>query len=360
MNKMWLMWGAALAIAAGSVAAADEEPPPQPPMAAPGALPELDADEYFQGRTPGTFGKDIVKILPATPRVAVAGFRVVYIIEDTATASVRATYLPGGVETTAAHSKMTVKLDGVDYATMQALTDKAYASFLQQLKAAGREVIAPDKVQPMLAGLEAAETKPEAPYTKGSNRGLGVAFSPSGIPLWWMNGDLYGNVGPFNQHNMRAIPDISKELDAFVIAPEIVVQFAKMESSGNRSGFLAKEAKVGASLAVAVRTLHTQITHATETKGGLLSGGDQGDINMKKGVAVEQPFAELAEEESAKTSKFMSFMTGAARSHSTQVAQTDNERYGAVAQVALNQATGALAKFFAQHPAQAQEPAPTN
>jgi hypothetical protein len=356
MSKIWIVVGAALFGVAGIVAA-KEEPAAPPPMAAPGALPELDADDYFEGKTPGTFGKAIAKILPESNRVAIAGFRVVFITEDTATASVSSTYLPGGVETSAAHSKMTVKLQGVDYATMQALTDKAYAAFQQQLKAAGREVVPAEEVGPLLAQLEAAETKPNAPYSNKSTRGMGFAFSPTGMPLWWLTGDAYGNVSPFNQHNMRTIPDMSKTLNAFVIAPEIVVQFAKMESSGNHSGFVANEAKVSASLAVAVRTMHTTITHATEVKGGLLSHGDEGDIRMRRGVAVETAFAEVAEVEADKSSKMMSWMTGASRNHSVQAATTDNERYGAVAAPVLNQATGALAKFFAQHPAGASAPA---
>jgi hypothetical protein len=331
-----------------AAAALAGDPPPPPAMAATGALPDLNADDYFEGQTPGTFGKKIHKILPASKRVAVAGFRVIYVIENTATASVSATYLPGGIETTGAHSKLTVTLQGVDYATMQALTDKAYANFMQQLAVAGREVVPLEQIKPVFAKLELAETSPDKPYEMKGHRGTGLAFSPAGIPLWWVNGDFYGDI-KFSQHNMRTIPELSKELNAFVIAPEIVVSFAKMESSGNHSGFVANEAKVGASLAIAVRSLRTQITHATETKFGLLSDGEEGEMHMYKGVVVETPFAEMQETSSKKTRGWAAWATGSAKSHKTESAVTDNDRYAAVAGPVLNQATGVLAKFFQQH-----------
>lgn len=349
LGRALLALGICAVSAITSLAAADDPPPPQPALAAPGALPELDADLYFEGKTPGTFGKDIGKVLPASKRVAVAGFRVVFITQSTATASVRASYLPGGVERSAAHASISVKLEGVDNATLQALTDKAYAGFIQQLQAAGREVVPQEQIQPVYARLELAKSSPEAPYTKESMGRTGVVYTPAGMPLWWFSGDAWGDLGPFNQKNMRTIPDLSKELDAIVIAPTIVVDFATMESSGNRSGLMAREAEVGATLAMSVQQIYSPVTRATETKGGLLSAGDEGFIRMTRGVAVEAPFADMEQVQEKKTSGWLAVMTGSSKNKTMKAAKTDNSRYSAPAEQVLNQATGALARFFQQH-----------
>lgn len=60
------------------------------------ALPDIDADTYFDGKAGGTFGKNVNKLRGHSNRVAVAGFRVVFITEAEAAASVRASYLPVG------------------------------------------------------------------------------------------------------------------------------------------------------------------------------------------------------------------------------------------------------------------------
>ncbi|HVT36931.1 MAG TPA: hypothetical protein VHE37_15180 [Nevskiaceae bacterium] len=347
----------AIALAATSTGAmADDQGPAVADLsvaiAAQGKLPDLNADEYFKGRGGGTFGKDIVTMLPNSKRVAVAGFRVVYVIESSASAHVRSSYLPGGVEKTAAHSSIDVKLAGVDNATLQAITDKAYANFLEQLKAAGREVVPPEQLATLYPKLDVAKTSADAPYQKDVGGKVGVAFSPTGVPLWWTVADSYGDVGPFNQTNMRAVPPFSAEANAIVIAPMIVVDFAKMGSSGNHSALINDEAKVDATLRMAVPVLTSGFTRAAETKGGLTSSGDDAFFKLTKALVVDQEFATMETVEEEKSSKMLAFLTGSAKSSKKLTATTDNTRYSAVASQVLNQATGALAKFFQQHPAQ--------
>ena len=321
----------------------------------PATLPDINADDYFEGSTGGTFGKKVQTILPNSNRVAIGGFRVVYIVENAVSAQVRASYLPGR-DTTAAHASMSVTLQGVDNATLQALTDKAYADFVAQLKAAGREVVPAEQMQALYGQLELAKTSPEAPYRKGDGR-VGVAFSPTGMPLWWHNWDVgWGDAG-FSQSNFKKFVSYSKDLDAFIIAPLIVVDFANRESSGNSSGLTSREASVGAKLAMSVPAVDTFIAHALEIKFGNLSKGDQANIHMTKRVKVDAEFATMTQIEEKKTTGFMAIMTGSSKSKSANTANTDNTRYSAAAGAALNQATGALAKFFQQHPAAAAAPA---
>lgn len=321
-------------------------------VSAPGLLPDLNADDYFQGKTPGTFGKDMSAVLlPLTKRVAIVGFTVVFVTENSASAQVRGSYLPGR-ETTGAHASINVKLQGVDDATLQAVTDKAYNNFVAQLKAAGREVLTPDQVAPLYSKLELTESTPAARYKKDVDGRVGIAYTPTGMPLWWWTmADRFGNLGPFSQKNMRAVPSFSVEQDAIAIAPVIPVDFAKMESSGNHSGLVANEASVGAQLRMAVGGMGITMVRATEARGGgLMSKGEEGWLRMKKAVVAENSdFATMEQAEESKTSGFMALMTGSSKSKKMMTATTDNARYGAVATDVLGQATGALAKFFQQH-----------
>lgn len=315
------------------------------------ALPDVNADEYFDGKTPGTFGKDIATVLPHNKRVAVVGFRVIFVVQNTVHAQVRASYLPGR-DTTAAHSTTVAKLQGVSPATFQALTDKAYAAFMAQLKAAGREVVPLEQIQPLFTKIDASKTSPEAPYHKEEGGMVFYAFAPTGMPLWWTHVDgNWGDVGMLSQSNYKAFTSFSKDIDAIAIAPRIVVDFARMESSGNHSGLVAREASTNAVLGMAVGDMWTLLARADEVRYGTLSKGDEGMIRMVKAVREDTPFAEMQVEDQEKTTKFMALLTGAAKSKVVKDAVSDDGRYSAAAGPVLVKATGVLARFFQQHPA---------
>ena len=100
----------------------------------------------------------------------------------------------------------------------------------------------------------------------------GKAFTPAGVPLWWQTLDSWGDAG-LSQKNMRAFNELSKNANAAIaIAPLFVIDFAHMQSSGNRSGLVARRAEVGASLAMSVPTFTTRVVRAEQTRyGGLRS-----------------------------------------------------------------------------------------
>ncbi len=310
-------------------------------------LPDLNPAEWFDGKMGGTFGAKTVTAFAKSNRVAVSGFRVVYVTHNEARAVVRASYLPGR-ETGTARSKMEVDLKGVDDATLQAITDRAYKLFLEQLKAAGREVIAPEPAT--YAAFKVATPVPQEVST-----GLlkGKAFSPSGVPLWWQVGDAWGDAG-LGQKNMRAFNQQSEKLNAPVtIAPLIVVDFAHMQSSGNRSGLVARRAEVGASLAMSIPTFYTRVVRAEQTRyGGIVFKGDDGALALTRALDTDLEFADMYQVDS-KTGTVISLTGGDNKSKKTKnVAETTNEAYSAAADAVLAQATGAFAKLFAANPAQ--------
>lgn len=310
-------------------------------------LPDLNPSEWFDGKMGGTFGAKTVTAFAKSNRVAVAGFRVVFVTHNEARAFVRASYLPGR-DTGSASAKMEVDLQGVDDATMQAITDKAYALFLDQLKAAGREVIAPEQLKDSYAGFKTAAAVPMEVKT-----GLlkGKAFSPTGVPLWFQVGDAWGDAG-LSQKNMRAFNELSKNAEApITIAPLIVIDFAHMQSSGNRSGLVARRAEVGATLAMSIPTFTTRVVRAEQTRyGGLVFKGDDGALTMTKALDTDIEFAEmfLVNEKSGEVLSWNG--ADSKKKKWSNVAKTTNEAYTAAATAVLTQATGAFAKLFAANP----------
>ena len=368
---------AAAPIEATAVEAPAAEAPTEPaaeaapaPAAAPApvavTLPDLDPDAYFKGQTGGTFGKSVTKVLPGNKRVGVAGFRVVFVTDNSIKAQVRASYF-GGTDRSGASARMDVGLDGVDYATMQAITDKAYADFLAQLALTGREVVPQAELQKFLGQVEVSG-KPEAPYTKkvelGYGKQTGIAFAPTGVPLWFTNWDApWGDKGPFSQHNIRNFAATSEEVNAILIAPLIVVDFAQMSSSGNRSGFLARDAEVGATLSMSVSQFSTPVTRAEKTRSGIVTKGDDAAVSLQQPFISEIGFANLEQvkKDDNKGTKGMfdaignamgmANAGGMARSKSSNAARTNNDAYREAALDALNDATGTFAAWFKKYPA---------
>ncbi len=310
-------------------------------------LPDLNPSEWFDGKMGGTFGAKTVTAFAKSNRVAVAGFRVVFVTHNEARAIVRASYMPGR-ETGAAKAKMEVDLQGVDEATLQAITDKAYTLFIEQLKAAGREVVPNDQMKEPWAKFN-VETVPQETKT-GLLRGL--AFSPTGMPLWWQGGDPWGNAG-IGQKNLKAFNELSKALDApITIAPVIVVDFAQMQSSGNRSGLIARRAEVGATLAMSIPTFTSRVVRAEEIRyGGQVFKGDNGALAMMKVLDTDIEFAELHLVSERKSTVYS--LSGGDNKSKRQgkLAETTNAAYSTAAHAVLSQATGAFAKLFAENPA---------
>lgn len=310
-------------------------------------LPDLNPSEWFDGKMGGTFGAKTVTAFARSNRVALSGFRVVYVTHNEAQAFVRATYLPGGVETGSARSKMEVDLKGVDDATLQAITDQAFKLFVDQLKAAGREVIVPE------AASYASFKVTPVPQEVNAGPLRGRAFSPTGMPLWWQVGDSWGDAG-LGQKNMRAFNQQSESLQAPVtIAPMIVVDFAHMSSSGNHSGLVRRSADVGATLAMSIPTFNTRVVRAEQTRyGGIVFKGDDGSLTMKKRLDTDVEFAELRIIDES-TGKVLGWTVDNISKKQKRVATTNNEAYTAAATAVLSQATGAFAKLLAENPAAA-------
>ena len=312
-------------------------------------LPAVDTSEYFEGRNGGTFGAKTVETLPKNKRVAIAGFRVVFINFNQIKATSRGTYLPGGIETGTAHSKTEITLRGVDAATMQTITNQSYATFVAQLKESGREIVPEEQIKSFWGQIQAAST----PYSKTIDLGykrIGVAFSAKGIPLWWQSGENWGDTGLFDQTNMRAFATFASEANAIVIAPLIVVDFAQLESSGNRSSLTTRTASTSSQLGLAVTELTSRVVRSEEARQGIVFQGEDGNLRLKQKVATDLPFADMVDSQQSRGGLIS--LPGVAGSKTvtvTSTAQTTPETYTKASVTALTQATGIFAKLFKEY-----------
>ncbi|MFT7462036.1 MAG: hypothetical protein ACI9EF_000373 [Pseudohongiellaceae bacterium] len=135
---------------------------------------------------------------------------------------------------------MEVRVTNLGAKRMTALVDAAYANFIAQLKASGREVLSLDEMRspPGYSGLDFVQGDEHGFYLQTAGIGApkgAVAVSASGQPLWWTNGKhITGHlVGPvFDQNNHKALQWVSKGNKAIVIYPVFNVNFLDMESSG--------------------------------------------------------------------------------------------------------------------------------
>ena len=343
--------------------AAIPAPAPTTPIALaapPITLPALDPDLHFKGKMGGTFGKNVTEVLPNSKRVAVAGFRVAFVTHNSVSAKVRASYMPGR-DISGASSTLNLALAGVDAATLQALTDRAYADFIAQLKLAGREVVPLEDMREFFSGVNPATAKP---YVKELNGQTAQVFAPGGTPLWFSQWDgAWNDRGLLDQSNYRRMAEYAAKWQAITVAPLVVINFARMMSSGNTSGFTSRAAETGADLGMIVTAFNTTYIRSDEFRNGLTMKGDEGGIQMSAPVLSATAFGDVKEVSSDNNAAIKGVFDvlgqsgglanagGAARSTSTHVAQTSNEAYGAAAHDVLGKASGTFARLFQKYPA---------
>jgi hypothetical protein len=331
---------------------------PAPAAAAPGLATVADPDTLFKGQMGGTFGKNVIEVMPAGKRIAVAAFRVAFITDNKISAQVRGAYLPG-IDYSGARSSFFVALKGVDAKTMQAVTDKAYADLLQQLAASGREVVPLDQLKESFGVFKASASG----YTKEANGQTASFFAPTGMPLVFTHLEGgWGDSGMLDLTNYRKLQEVSAKLDAVVIAPMMFVNFAKMSSSGNQSGLVARTAETGAEPGMSVAGFNSVYIRTDEFRNGMLMKGDEGSFRMTGAVTSELPVGAIQvqsqeDNQAIRTAiNIIGFAAGmrnaggAARSSTRAVVETSDDAYAAAANDALQRTSSALARWFRKYP----------
>jgi hypothetical protein len=275
-------------------------------------------------------------------RVAVPGYRVIFTTRSKVVA--RAEDWLGGVgggKSSGAKATMEVVLGNVDFETLQAIADAAYADFIDELKAGGIEVVpletitASDAFQKMkMTGSTA-----DKPYTKRSRdkKTDYLVVSPSAIPLWFTNWDGDVSDQGMGQTNIRAVMTMSKELDALMLFPIMHIDFATLGGSG---GKFARRASVTAKAAIYTNPAYTLFYIANE-KGGAFA-------RITDGIGVEGDPGDFVTADQASNEALIGTMQkigidfGPVKSKKNMVLQTNRENFQSLALEALGGTNEAL------------------
>lgn len=275
-------------------------------------------------------------------RVAVPGYRVIFTTSSKIVA--RAEDWLGGVgggSSSGAKATMEVVLGNVEFATLQAIADGAYADLLEELQSGGIEVVPTEKVTASEAFLKMKMTgsTAEKPYTKRSRDAKThyLVASPAAIPLWFTNGDGDVSDQGMNQTNMRALSAMSKELDALILFPIVHIDFATLGGSG---GKFARRASVTAKAAIYANPAYT-LFFIANTKGAAFA-------RITDGIGVEGDPGEFVTADQASNAAFIEGMQkigidfGPVKSKKNMVLQTNPENFKSLALEALGGTNEAL------------------
>jgi hypothetical protein len=264
-------------------------------------------------------------------KVAVAGYRVIFTTQSKVVA--RAEDWLGGVgggRSSGAKATMEVVLGNVTVETLQGIADQAYADFLADLAEGGFEVVPTEAVTGSVAfkKLKTAQSSPGHPYTKKSRdrKTQYVVVSPAPIPLWFTNWDGDISDQGMGQTNIKAIMELSKELDAVVLHPIMHVNFATLGGSG---GKFARRAQVTAKAAIYTDPGYT-LFYYTNPKGGSFA-------RIHDGIGVEGDPGEFVTADQASNGAFIESMQdigidfGPVKSKKNMVLQTNPENFRSMA-----------------------------
>lgn len=268
-------------------------------------------------------------------RVAVPGYRVIFTTRSKVTANAE-DWLGGvgGGRSSGAKASMEVVLGNVDFATLQKITDAAYADFIADLQGAGVEVVPLETItaSESFKKMKMTGSTAEKPYTKRSRDAKThyLVTSPSAIPLWFTNWDGDISDQGMSQTNIRAVMAMSKELDALMLFPIMHIDFASLGASG---GKFARRASVTAKAAVYTNPAYT-LFYIANDKGGAFA-------RINDGIGVEGDPGEFVTADQSSNGAFIEGMQkigidfGPVRSKKNMVLQTNRENFESLALEAL-------------------------
>ena len=140
---------------------------------------------------------------------------------------------------------LTTHLVGMDLVSRQQIADAAYADFVDELKAAGFEVVDHSGLVAAAPEISTWTTQPN-----GSQGRFGTYVAPTGMSVYPMSGDTKQreSSGMFRQMNLivnmaatsqayKRSAYVARDANTYVLAISMVVDYAVYSTSGDRRGF---------------------------------------------------------------------------------------------------------------------------
>ena len=226
------------------------------------------------------------------PSIALASYQLTFFTAHQSTA----------VSDVAVRSRLTATLAGIDEADMRALIEEAYADLKAKLSAAGLALLPADQVK---AAVTAAGGRfaPDNRDLKGIGAGITIgksvrkayaAFGAAEAPLIEglnspVPGNAFGVLGGIGKLNQ--LSGISKQHNALVVAPSLVIDFADSDAKTG-SDFLGRKVAMTSSDVAFTVVSSSKVNLMTPFSGGKFTS--PGAMSLTKDYKVATPFATVA------------------------------------------------------------------
>lgn len=208
---------------------------------------------------------DLVGEMKTMNRVVVPQFRVAFVAKTGVSARGGAGLANLGQSsgynrtiTQAQSARVDMMLGNVDYALMQGLAEQLYADFLKRLASGGKQVVSIDEMKKSSGYPKIEPVKLDKPYVKSpfDDPREFIFATPKELPLAFMHIDTHlGSAGPFDQNTTKAFAELGATLDALVLIPTVIVDFAQLESSGNSRFATSAEASATPKIGISASTM---------------------------------------------------------------------------------------------------------
>jgi hypothetical protein len=244
-------------------------------------------------------GANLKTLVGRTNKVVVAGYRVAFVgrtgVAASGTGSRSTSYGVFGSKTITITAGKTRKIDvalrNVNANTMQALTDRLYADFVEQLKSSGLEVLPREVLarSPHFAQVETFKPKEGGPYTVKhfSDPREYTVLTPTGLPMVFLAAEQFGDRGLIDLGQTKGLMFSAMDAGAAALMVQVVVDFAETSSSGHSRWINMAEVDARPAISLAPeRSTYITALHSSNT-----IMGEWGRMAVERTVPLPGDFA---------------------------------------------------------------------
>ena len=222
-------------------------------------------------------GANLKALVGKTNKVVIAGYRVAFVgrtgVSASGSGSRSTSYGVGWKMTTITAGKtktLDLVLRNVNVPMMQAMTDRLYADFIEQLKASGLQVLPREALERSshYGNVQPFKPKDADVYTVKhfSDPRHYTVLTPTGVPMVFLAGETFGDRGLMDLGQMKGLMFSAMDAGAAALLVQVVVDFAETSSSGHSRwvNMAEVDARPAISLAPARSTYITAL-HSSNT-----------------------------------------------------------------------------------------------
>jgi hypothetical protein len=239
-------------------------------------------------------GSNVRTLVGKTNKVVIAGYRVAFVGRTGAFASgTGSSNTTFGITTVTAgrSNKLDVALKNVSLPMMQAMTERLYADFAEQLKAAGLEVLPREALtrSPHYANVQPFKPKDGGTYTVKhfSDPREYAVLTPAGVPMVFLAGETFGDRGLMDLGQMKGLMFSAMDAGAAALLVQVVIDFAETSSSGRSRWINMAEVDARPVISLApARSTYVTALHSANT-----IMGEWGTMTMDKPLEVLGDYA---------------------------------------------------------------------